>query len=294
MKWRVTPTESGSTLLAFLKSKLPEKFSARRLKRALEDNLCQINGRTERFASFTVGNGDQITLLVDELPSPTSKSELFSPERILYEDDSLLIYNKPVGVVSDSTELLKAIQRNLPYLALVHRLDRDTTGVLIFAKTTEMLHAMNALFKERTIQKSYLAIVDGYPEKPSGIIDNQLGILKRYQGQTIWGVVNAKGLPATTEWQCQKKGHHASLLNCFPKTGRTHQLRVHLSHMGHPILGDHQYGRLFRCSYRPNRYLLHAESVSFLHPLTQAPILVTAPIPLDFQQACDQLFGVSR
>lgn len=291
--WEVTHKESGTKLLTFLKEKLGASVSSRELKKALDDNLCQINRRVERFGTFQLGPGDQVTLN-KSFKQKNDKSISFKTKHCLYEDDDLLIYDKPSGIASDSPLLLKALQRGLSFLALTHRLDRDTTGALIFAKTPSATEKMMALFKQRQVLKTYLAIVDGTPRKPSGLIDNFLGPLHRYQGQTIQGVMPPpKGLQAITAWECIQRGNGAALLRCFPKTGRTHQLRVHLSTMGHPILGDHQYGKEFRCPYQPERYLLHAESVSFTHPCKGTLIKVEAPQPEDFSQAIDQLLRSS-
>lgn len=287
-QWQVTKDESGTPLLAFLKQKLGDKFSARRIKKALDDNLCQINGLTQRFASTLLGTGDLVSFFGEPASaSPsTDKTLKFDHTRLLYEDQDLFIYNKPPGIPSDSPELLNALRRNLPTLILVHRLDRETSGVLIFCKSKLVFNKFVEMFKKRLINKEYLALVDGIPKKRSGVIDNYLGELHRYQGQALYGAVDPKnGLRAITAWECDKVGKDATLLRCFPKTGRTHQIRVHTSEMGHPILGDYQYGRRFRCTYRPPRYLLHAAKVSFPHPMTGKQLEISAPLPEDFSEA---------
>ena len=169
---------------------------------------------------------------------------------------------------------------------LIHRLDKDTTGLVMFAKDEETFARMVNLFREFQIKKSYLAIVDKVPNKKQGIIENYLGKLHGWKGQSVWGVIREeKGMYACTEWSCEKKMKQASLIRCWPKTGRTHQLRVHLAHMGHPIVGDVQYGKLFVCSYPSQRVLLHAETLEFSHPYTQKILQVRAPLPDDFIQA---------
>lgn len=287
----VLPTETGSTLLAFLKSKFGTTYSARQLKRAIEENLCQVNGRTERFASYPLGSGDSVTIAIDNL-SNTSKLPSFDLDRILFEDDAILIYNKPPGTPSDNPELLSTLQRDLPYLALAHRLDRDTTGALLFAKSPKVLKQIESAFKKRLINKQYLALVDGAPRQMSGTIDNFLGEKRRYQGQTLWGEVSKElGQHAITAWECLHKGKDASLVQCTPLTGRTHQIRVHLSGIGHPILGDFQYGRQFRCAFKPKRILLHAYAISFMHPVTGQEFNIQAPLPEDFRVAIEELIG---
>lgn len=289
MDWIVSQQESGWTVLAFLKDKL-NQLSTRHLKKEIDENRCLVNGRTERFASFKVGTGDRITLLVENSAFSAPHKRSFDAPALLFEDSYYLIYNKPAGISSEDPCLLKAVQQTHLPASLAHRLDKETTGVLLFAKTASALEAIQAIFKNRKIQKSYLAIVDGILEKASGIIDNFLGPIKRYQGQTLWGEVSANGLHAITEWKLETSGSDASLVRCFPKTGRTHQLRSHLNGISHPILGDYQYGRHFRCLYRPERYLLHAEWIAFNHPFTKEQVKVVAPIPNDFHHAITVLF----
>lgn len=273
--WSVS--QPGVKLLAFLKLQMPE-VGTRQLKKALEDNRCQVNQRTERFGSMLLGVGDVVTF---QDTVGTTESFAFTPSRLLYEDQDLFIYNKPPGIGSE--DLLQFL---FPSLILVHRLDRDTTGALIFSKSEVSFRQMVDLFKKHLVTKTYFALVDGKPHKKNGMIDNYLGELHRYQGQTLIGQVDkANGLRAITAWECVKKGQEASLIKCFPKTGRTHQIRVHLSGIEHPILGDHQYGKHFRCSYHPPRIMLHAFGLSFPHPSTGQATDVKAPLPDDFTQA---------
>jgi len=283
--WEVTTEESGTKLLTFLKNKLGETISSRQIKRAIEENLCVVNGITERFSTTQLGTGDRVALHMNRLSKPTTVS-LFEKERLLFEDGFLLIYNKPGGVASDDPEFLKALRRYCPTLILIHRLDRDTTGALLFSKNSAVQANLITLFKQHLVKKEYLALVDGIPKKKMGVIDNFLGEKHRRQGEVSWGKVAVdKGVRAITEWKCLSTGSHASLLRCIPKTGRTHQIRVHLSEMGHPLLGDFQYGRTFQCPYRPARHLLHAYTLSFPHPCTTKQVSVSAPLPEDFEIA---------
>jgi RluA family pseudouridine synthase len=308
--WVVLAAESGMKLLAFLKGKL-SSVSGKQIKQLVDAGNCKINGKVERFSSRLVGRGDRITFYKPDaaLSSALSSIAFDSAGRIIYEDDELIVYDKPAGLSSEDLNILSFIKRvsrplsstgqsgdhppsncgegnvNHPSIQLVHRLDRDTTGILIFAKNKAMADAMGALFKQRKIEKTYLAIVDGVP-KNEGVIDNFLGKLNAYQGQTLYGEVSeSEGLRACTVWKRKKVGQTSSLLACYPETGRTHQIRVHLSGMGHPILGDYQYGRSFKCSFRPQRMLLHAYEIAFKHPKTHQPIHIIAQLPVDFAQA---------
>jgi RluA family pseudouridine synthase len=290
-EWIVSAEESGMRLLPFLKGRMNDALSARHLKRAIDAGQCQLNGKAERFASTLVGVGDQVRLHMS-----ASRTPLAAPEnersRFLYIDDDLAIYDKPAGIAASDGSMLATVQKKMPQAQLVHRLDRDTTGALIFARAPIISDAMIALFKKRKVRKTYLALVDGILSRPSGVVENYLGKLSEYDGQAIWGpAAKEKGLAACTAWEVEKAGKEASLLVCYPETGRTHQIRVHLSGMGHPILGDYQYGRLFSCGYRPERILLHASSLTFEHPVRKVIVEVVAPLPEDFKKAVEALIG---
>lgn len=268
----------GKRILSFLKEKLKDKYKTDDIRFALEHNRLKVNGSVERFESRKVKEGDKVEITIEKKPDFS-----FDPARVLFEDASLCIYNKPAGIpVTESWGLSSLLS-----LSTVHRLDRDTSGVIIFAKDKKMQNALEELFRKREVTKSYLAIVHDTLSEKKGIIENYLGKIKQRQGEVTWGIVPpSRGLLAKTTWMVEKSGKEFSMLRCFPLTGRTHQIRVHLSNIGHPILGDVQYGpksthRLFS----PFRPLLHAERISFLHPFERTKITVSAPLPPDFHEA---------
>ena len=262
-KWTITTLDSGKRLLAFAKEKLGDDFTTKDLRWSIEHHRCQFNGKIERFCSRRLSVRDRIEIY------PVKKLRLqFEPARVLYEDELLLAYNKPAGIASpDLAELLE--------LYLVHRLDRDTTGVMLFAKNREGQKEVENLFRLRKIGKSYLAWVIGTPKESRGVIEAPVEKVGQKEGEVTWGVAeDGKGLEAKTEWVLEKPGKEASLIRCFPHTGRTHQIRVHLSHIGHPVVGDVRYGsRDARKTFRP---LLHSEKVR----VNGQEIL--APVPEDF------------
>lgn len=287
-KWRVAKDQAGMRLLQFLRDNCLEAPSVKAIKRAIDGKLCTVNNRTETFSSFVLAENDTVELSNHAF----AKDEIDKAVRvsILYEDKELLIINKPSNLTSDAKSIKSCLPESRGFLELVHRLDKETSGVLILAKTPDAKEWMIALFKERAISKLYLALVDGVIEKEEGTTDNFLGKKHSYQGQTVYGAVDErKGLRAITHWKCLKRGKSASVVCCEPYTGRTHQLRIHLSAMGHPILGDTQYGKKFISHYKPRRNLLHAYSISFKHPKSGKQIKVIAPIPHDFKQALDEL-----
>lgn len=293
MQWVVRASEGGEKLVTFIKNKLEDKFSARQIKGAIENNLCRVNQKIEHFASTRLVEGDKVSFEIETLENKPKKNFIFSPKDILYENHALLVYNKPAGVASDGEEMAQAMRNYGHDWELLHRLDRDTTGLLMFTRGATFREKMVETFKSHDVEKVYLAIVDGVPSQKSGIVDNYLAKLHQYDGQAIWGSVPShhEGHHAITAWQIEKKGLQASLLRCFPKTGRTHQIRVHLSEMGHPILGDKQYGRNIRCHFHAPRCLLHAYELSFMHPETKELLHFQSPIPTDFIEASNSLLG---
>lgn len=289
MKWKIAQNEAGVQLLAFLKSKLP--YSGKKLKLALDANLCVVNGAIERFGTISLRTGDTVDLDVKNvealLKAPVEQKHEIDPSRIIYEDQYLLLYNKPEGIASDE----KGLSALFKDYFLVHRLDRGTTGLILFAKSEKIRKQFIELFRKQEVRKEYLALVDGLPKEDYGFIESLLGKRHSYDGQSMWGTVppGRGGKEAITKWKCKKRGKKAALIQCYPLTGRTHQIRVHLKEMGHPILGDYQYVRIFRCPYRPLRCMLHAHKLSFPHPESGKLLTFTAPIPPDFEETMKQV-----
>jgi RluA family pseudouridine synthase len=271
MRWFVDKKAAGLSLHNFLKERL-ESYSGRKIKKAIDRHLCFINGVVEHFSNITLKKGDKIVFHIEGLDAVLGRY-VFENERVLYDDGEVLVYDKPAGITSEDLEKLSKS------LFLAHRLDRDTSGVLVFAKNKKKKEELHKLFRLREVRKVYLAIADGIPKKRSGEICNFLGKIE--EGK--WGAVR-RGKSAETSWELVKSAKRISLLRCLPKTGRTHQIRVHLSGMGHPILGDHCYGERFRYQGFIKRQLLHAYEISF------ADITVQAPLPSDFLEF-NFLFG---
>lgn len=286
--WRVSHDESGASLVVFLKQKLSQGPSQKQIKSAIEKGACQLNGKIERFASTRVGAGDKVSF-AEEMLQAASDKRGFAQDQVLYTDSVFIAYNKPAGISSE--ELLGCLTASFDdSLLAVHRLDKDTSGVILFAKGKENARMIEGLFRKRAVEKTYLAIVDGIVLDDAGAVRNFLGKKSVYHGQTLWGEVErSKGAFAETLWKCLQRGQTASLLSCTPKTGRTHQIRVHLSSLGHPILGDYQYGKAFKCSFRPVRQMLHAFRLVFFLPLLDKQVCIEAPVPSDFILAQEAL-----
>lgn len=267
--------KTGETLLSFLREFLPSFSSVKAIKRAIDHKQCTVNGRVEWFSTYRVKGGDQIEITLEAPPKT-------APAETLYEDQYLLLLNKPAGRVSESFE---------PYL-LVHRLDKETSGVFLLAKTEAMQEKLSALFRKREVKKRYLAICDGVIASTTWQVDNFLGKVGGYQGGVLFGPTGpAKGKRAVTLFQKVKTGKEATLVVAEPITGRTHQIRVHLKGIGHPVLGDVQYAKDFRCKERPPRLMLHALSLAFRHPETGQEMVVEAPLFDDFLYTEKRVFS---
>ena len=261
------------SLLAFLRLQCKD-ISLKSLKLAIDTKLCTVNGVVERFSTHPLKIGDVVILYQTQTLHPKHLE-------ILYQDEYLLICNKPAMLTSD----MKVLQPLLKGRWLLgHRLDKETSGALIFVKNTSILQKLIALFKEHSVEKFYLALVDRQVLQEEGKIDRSITKLKSYQGQSLYGVATTPDAKrAVTLWRCLKCSKSASLLLCQPMTGRTHQLRVHLSYIGHPILGDTLYAKHFFCKISPIRHLLHAYILRFPHPISRQIITVKAKVPEDFK-----------
>lgn len=263
ISWKVKNT---SRLLTEIKNKLSGRYTVKDIRWSIDHNRCFVNKTLERFGSTLVQPGDTITIRLEKRPVFTKE-----PGRILFEDTHLLVYDKPPSITSEQLGILTGC-------LLVHRLDRDTSGVILLAKTQEAQKKLEEQFRRRTTLKEYLALVEGNPGD-EGAISGRMAPLSRREGAIIWGI-SSSGVPSQTRWnRLSQRGNHA-LLRCTPLTGRTHQIRVHLAHIGHPIVGDATYGR--RKNANVLRPLLHAESLQFTHPASGAPLTFTAPTPADF------------
>ena len=240
MKRRVGESQK---LLPFLKTQV--EMPTKRLRWLVEHNRCRVNGQVERFCSTRLRRGDQIQLFLDE-----EKQKL----EVLFEDEYLVIYNKPPAMPSEK----------LPHL-LVHRLDRDTTGVIVCAKSVEAQSKLEALFFNQKVEKEYQAMVSPPPEEDGGVIKMRMAIHKKREGAVLWKK-SKEGVSSITRWSVIRRNKKTAEIRLLPKTGRTHQLRLHMRELGCPIIGDVEYGNREQAKvFRP---LLHARRLKFTHPFT--------------------------
>lgn len=200
------------------------------------------------------------------------------PIDVVYRDEALLIVNKPSGLLSvpgrgpeKSDCLISRVQAERPAARIVHRLDMETSGLLILALSDEAQRRMSKLFEKRAIAKTYIALVAGLPEADLGHVD--LPLAKDWPNRPLQRVDHETGKASKTDWQVIERGDSFARLKLTPLTGRTHQLRVHMDAIGHPILGDTLYGTP-ASRRQAERLALHASSLSFQHPVSGARVRV--------------------
>jgi len=307
----VTDSHAGKRLDMFIAHF--EAYSSRnRIQTLIKDGLALVNGKSEK-SSYKVRAGDTVTL---ELPERKVREVLPEniPLHVVFEDDHMVVLNKPPGLVvhpapgNYAGTLVNALLYHYGSLpssgkgisegagsereraGIVHRLDKDTSGVMVVARTEQALKALTAQFKNRVVQKKYLALVAGVIKKGSGTIDAAIG--RHVKERKKISVHTASPREAVTLFKVKERFKKATLVEVEIKTGRTHQIRVHMAHLGYPVLGDRVYGGTRAAkpgSLSFARQMLHAESLSLLHPVTGTPLTFIAPPPPDMAEAIDRL-----
>lgn len=306
--------ESGDRLDTVLAARIPA-LSRTRAKALIRDGRASIGGRTIAEPDFRVKPGQVIRLVVPESAPAAPEAQAIALS-ILYEDDDLIVLEKPAGLVvhpapgnPDRTlvnALLAHCGQSLAGIGgvrrpgIVHRLDKDTSGVMVAAKTERAYRALQAQFAERTIERDYLALVWGVPRPPAGEIRGAIGRHPRQRKKMA--VVKSGGKPALTRYRVIETygGGLASLLRCRLGTGRTHQIRVHLANRGHPVIGDPLYGgppRRLPPALRDRlaqlkRQALHAESLGLTHPATGNSLTFHMDLPTELMALVDCLKSI--
>lgn len=277
----------GDRLDRFVAAALPE-LSRTEVQRLIKAGLITVDGKPAR-ASYRIVPGDSVIVTIPA-PQPQSIDAESIPLDVIYEDADLVAINKPAGMVvhpaagNRSGTVVNAALARWPEMrritgeeraGVVHRLDKDTSGVLVLAKTPAALKSLQQQFKQRTVHKRYIALVEGVPESSSGLIEAAIGRSTRQR--KLMAVVR-DGRPAVTRYNVIEHLGDYALLSVEPHTGRTHQIRVHLAWLGHPIVGDTVYGRR-KQRIRMKRLFLHAAELQVDSPSTGARLTFSAPLP---------------
>ena len=297
----VPPAANGARLDRAITA-APGVGTRSRAKQLIDAGHVRVGG-VRRKGAYVVAAGMRVAI---ELPAPEPLA--VEPEAlplvVLYEDGDLLAVDKPPGMVVHPAPgarrgtLVNALAHRFGALTgvgapgrpgIVHRLDRDTSGVLLVARTTAALESLARQFRERTIEKRYLAIVRGTLEPAAGTIDRPIGRHPRERKRMA--VRTHRGRAAVTRWKVLERFPGATLVGLAPETGRTHQLRVHLAALGHPILGDAVYGKKGARSSDLGlaRQALHAEEIRFAHPSSGERLVVRSALPADLESVLVRL-----
>jgi len=301
----------------FLSDKLANA-TRNKVQQAIDASAILVNGNPTK-ANYKIKPLDDIKVM---LAKPPRESEVYSeniPLDIIYEDQYLLIVNKPPGMVVHpahgnwSGTLVNGLVyyfENLPEMkgntgrpGLVHRIDKDTSGLLVIAKTEEAMTKLASQFFHHTIDRTYLALIWGEPEKDEGTIIGNVG--RSVKNRKVMDVYpeGDQGKHAVTHWKVLKRLRYVSLVQCNLETGRTHQIRAHMKYLGHPLFNDAMYGgdkirkgtqfskyKTFvqNCFDLMPRQALHAMSLGFVHPVTQERVYFEVPLPEDFKSVLDK------
>ncbi len=300
----VDDEQAGQRIDNFLRRQLPG-LPKGRLYRILRRGEVRVNGGRVR-AAYKLVSGDEVRIPPARInigPAAPAAGKVADLERhVLFEDKRLLVINKPSGLavhggsgVSHGViELLRAARPELRDLSLVHRLDRETSGCLVLAKRRSALRELHQKFRDGTVAKNYLALVIGDWQLGDQLVDAPLLVEHRKHGERHV-VVSGAGKPAQTKMRLSRTFGKYSLLQCQPLTGRTHQIRVHALHLGHPVAGDERYGdpeaNAAARKLGLKRLFLHAQSISFPDD-SGNDLHFTAPLADDLERFLDR--GLSR
>ncbi len=306
----IIPTELDGARLDRALSELFPSHSRSAVARLVLAKQVRLDGRTAEKPSQRVAAGQRVELDVpDAVPSTVASQEI--PLTILHDDEDVVVIDKPAGIVvhpsaghADGT-LVNALLFHVRDLSgiggevrpgIVHRLDKDTSGVMIIAKNDEAHRRLTAAWNTEGVRKEYLAVVYGTPASDRGTVDAPIGRDPRDRKRMA---IVADGRRAITDYEIVERLRASSLVRCRLRTGRTHQIRVHMKHLGHPIVGDPVYSgpqwkgipekKLQRTLSSLTRQMLHAERITFVHPRSGEPITVTAEIPADMRAVIDAL-----
>lgn len=300
----------GARLDAYLTTRFPD-YSRSVIQKVIDAGAVLVNGQPGR-ASYKVRGGDQIRIWLpdigDGIPTPED-----IPLEILYEDEGFVVVNKPPGMVVHPARgnwggtLVNALQFHFDRLStisgthrpgVVHRLDRDTSGLILVAKDDRAHVHLGRQFEERTIAKTYLALVAGVPRRDADYIEKPIGFHPTYREKMAIRTPEDGGREAITFYKVVERFAGHALVECHPKTGRTHQIRIHMTHIGHSILADKIYsGRdkftLADVTGNPadadltliDRQALHAHTLKLEHPFTGEELNLVSPLPDDIARA---------
>jgi 23S rRNA pseudouridine1911/1915/1917 synthase len=312
LELRVTEPDGGKRLDAFLAEQYPQ-LSRVQLRRAISQGTVWVDGRLTKPA-YRLVSGQEVRLVLPPTRRDSPSPEAFELD-VLYEDDHVVAINKPPRMVVHPSKghrggtLANALAHHFQQLSglggtcrpgIVHRLDRDTSGLILIAKTDAAHAALAAQWADRTIEKSYVAVVVGVPDRDRDQIDQPIGAHPYQRERMAIRAHHPTARAASTVYEMIERFAGFAALRVHPKTGRTHQIRVHLTHIGYPVLCDRLYGgravltmgdlcRNDDPTVILDRQALHAESLRFLHPESGEPMELRADLPADLAGVLEAL-----
>jgi 23S rRNA pseudouridine1911/1915/1917 synthase len=272
------------------------QYSRNRLQAWLKSGHITIDGR-RLGANHAVTGGEAVALQPPRVADAAAPQAQRMPLKVVFEDAALIVIDKPAGLVvhpgagQPDRTLLNALLAHAPALAavprggIVHRLDKDTSGLLVVAKTVEAQVSLVKQLADHSMRRVYLAVVQGDPPA-SGVIDAPVG--RDVRARTRMAVTH-RGKPSRTNYRVLERYGHAALVECRLETGRTHQIRVHFQHLRHPLVGDETYRRGTRHGIDFPRQALHAIELTLIHPTTGKAVSWSAPLPRDMKRLIDGL-----
>lgn len=296
----LTVSHPADRLDRYLAHHLPAHSRAE-IQRWIRDGDALVNAGAAKVSQSLLP-GDVIDINIPAPAPATAAAEAILLD-ILYEDDNLIAVNKPAGMVVHPAPghaggtLVNAILHHCPDLegvggvqrpGIVHRLDKDTSGIILVAKNDRAHRHLQAQFKSRSIEKTYLALVHGRLEPERGVINVPIGRHPRHRKRMAVLPVARGGREAVTEFEVMTYFEAATLVSAHPHTGRTHQIRVHFASLGRPLVGDAIYGPR-RDPFRLGRHFLHAHRLTFQRPDDAGPLTLSSPLPPDLQGLLDRL-----
>lgn len=294
---KVTAEDSGKRVDKYIAGNLGKEYSRMYVKYLITENFVFVNGK-EVKPSYMLHENDEIHLKL--APSPEIKDVIPEdiPLDIIYEDDTIIVVNKSAGMVvhpaagNKTGTLVNALLFHCGALpdaddllrpGVVHRLDKDTSGVMVVAKTSKALRSLAKQFQNRTIKKTYLAFVEKRVELDNGIVDAPLG--RHSVDRKKMDIEHVDGKNARTVYHVIQRYDDFTFLRLEPETGRTHQIRVHMKYLGYPIIGDQKYGK----GQGMDRQALHAESLEFTHPKTGKKVKFSVSMPEDMKEFMEKM-----
>ncbi len=308
-RFEVSQQDAGSRLDVFL-SRMDLELSRNQVQRLIENNHIQVNDKPQK-ASYRLRSGEQVSVYLPPPPPPELTPEPL-PLQIIFEDEHLIGINKPPDLVVHPASshrkatLVHGLLHHCDHLAdlggplrpgIVHRLDKDTSGIIVVAKNNSAYHHLSSQFKEKSVYKEYTALVHGRVRQSSG--EFTAPIQRHPKNRKKMGIM-AGGRDAFTSWWLEMMFGEVSLVKVVIKTGRTHQIRVHFAHAQHPVVGDATYGGKKRVRSMENplvrgrlskvrRQMLHARRLMLEHPATGEKLDLSAPIPEDMSDLLEFL-----